>query len=90
MKKKKICTMCGTFESPKTMTKGSILIELVLWLCGLIPGLIYSIWRHQTRVPVCSNCQSTAIIDINTPAGKKLYKEYISDDEKSFAAAVKQ
>jgi len=25
-------------------TRGSILIEIVLWLCFLVPGLIYFIW----------------------------------------------
>lgn len=37
---KLICTSCGHIGASKTITKGSILIEAVLWLCLLIPGLI--------------------------------------------------
>jgi hypothetical protein len=35
-----ICTNCGYTGWPKTVTKGSVFIELVLWICLLFPGLI--------------------------------------------------
>jgi hypothetical protein len=73
---KLICSNCGTIGKPKTITKGSILIEIALWLCFLIPGLIYSIWRHTTRTNGCRSCSGANLIPLNSPIGKKLVNEY--------------
>jgi hypothetical protein len=51
--------------------KGSILTELFLWLFFLIPGLIYSIWRHSSVVDGCSKCGSPAVIPLDSPFAKK-------------------
>lgn len=62
------CLTCGTEGVPKDETPGSLTIELILWLCFVIPGLIYSIWRMTTRHAVCSACSSRNIIPTDTPA----------------------
>jgi len=67
-----ICARCGTVGDTKRHTKGSLLIELVLWLCFLVPGLIYSIWRLTTRRDVCRACGSDAPIPRNTPVGQAI------------------
>jgi len=69
---KYICPHCGTRGTPRTQTRGSILIEIVLWLCFIIPGLIYSLWRITTRQPVCPGCGERGMIPVSTPAGKRL------------------
>jgi len=72
-----ICTTCGTqTRSPKSYTKGSILIEIVLWLTFIAPGLIYSLWRLTTRQRVCPACNSAALIPLDTPAGHNLVQQY--------------
>jgi hypothetical protein len=43
------CPNCGTWGSPKTYTKGSFALEVLLWLCLLVPGLLYSVWRLASR-----------------------------------------
>lgn len=48
-----VCTACGYVGEPTTATKGSFGVELVLWLCLIIPGLIYSIWRLSSRHDAC-------------------------------------
>jgi hypothetical protein len=53
MASEKFCPNCGTIGKPKKKTKGSFAIEVLLWLCFLIPGLIYSLWRMTSKVPVC-------------------------------------
>ena len=73
---KMICQDCGTTGVPKKVTKGSIWIEIILWLCFLIPGLIYSIWRLTTRYDACPKCKSKSIIPTDSPKGKELSKEY--------------
>ena len=70
-----VCTTCGHHASPKAATRGSFLIELVLWLMFLVPGLIYSLWRLSTRQQQCAACGSTALVPPDTPAGRKLLRE---------------
>lgn len=72
MAKELVCTQCGTVGYGKTLTKGSIIIELILWLCFLVPGLIYSIWRMTSRVTVCKVCEAQSLIPSDSPAGKKV------------------
>lgn len=67
-----VCQNCGTRGEPKTITKGNIAIEIILWLCLIIPGLIYSVWRLTTRQPACPACGQTSMIGITTPKGRQL------------------
>lgn len=71
-----ICSNCGTIGSPKTVTKGSILIEIVLWICFIVPGLIYSIWRLTTRTKACRSCGADNMVPLTSPMGKKLQSEF--------------
>jgi hypothetical protein len=68
----KVCKQCGTVDSPASKTPGSILIEIILWLCFLVPGLIYSIWRHTRRHDVCRACGSAELVPVNTPLGRQM------------------
>lgn len=73
MTKTLICTHCGTRTNrPATITKGNIGLEIVLWMMFLVPGVIYSIWRHTTRASACPACQSTDMIPTATPKGRAL------------------
>lgn len=38
-----VCTTCGHHGPTRQHTRGSIFIELVLWLLFIVPGLIYSL-----------------------------------------------
>jgi len=71
-----ICTHCGHAGTPKTRSRSSILIELVLWLCFIVPGLIYSLWRPTTREKVCRKCGTPNLVPIDTPRGRKLLDEF--------------
>jgi hypothetical protein len=62
------CMTCGTDGPGKTRTRGSIAIEIILWLCFLVPGLVYSIWRLTTRREVCTACGSETIVPFSAPA----------------------
>jgi hypothetical protein len=57
---------------PVKKTKGSILIEITFWLCFLIPGLIYSLWRETTKYKACPACGNSTMISIKTPLGQEL------------------
>ncbi len=71
-----ICTHCGSVSIPKTVTRGSLGIEIVLWLCWLLPGLIYSIWRLTTKYKACPQCLAASPVPLSTPRGRKLLEEY--------------
>ena len=70
-----ICQNCGTRGEPKTITKGSVWIEIILWLCLIVPGLIYSIWRLTTKQKGCPSCGQVSMIPVNTPIGRTLVEK---------------
>jgi hypothetical protein len=70
-----ICANCGTIGEPVTITKGSFIIELFLWICLIVPGIVYSLWRLTTRGKACRSCRSTNIIPLDSPMGKKLQSQ---------------
>lgn len=68
-----ICTQCGTVGKPKTTTPGSFFMELILWLCFLVPGLIYSVWRLSARRPTCRTCGAIrSLVPLQSPRGREL------------------
>ena len=69
---KMVCTRCGTRCEPGTKTKGSMLVEIILWLCFIIPGLIYSLWRLSSKHAACPACGSDQLVPIDSPNGRKL------------------
>jgi len=76
MAKQSICTTCGYVGKSKKITKGNILIEIILWLFFIIPGLIYSIWRLSTRYTACPSCMGQNMIPVDSPVGQKLMAEH--------------
>lgn len=67
-----ICRDCGTDHDGNSSARGSFLIEVVLWLCFIVPGLLYSLWRMGSRRRVCRACGSLALLPAGSPAGRKL------------------
>lgn len=70
-----VCTSCGYVGKPETITKGSFGIEVILWLCFLIPGLIYSVWRLSSRHKGCPSCGQTTLIPRTSPMAQKFLRE---------------
>jgi len=76
MEAKFICKDCGFMGGTKKIIKGSILVELFLWLLFLLPGIIYSIWRGNTRKKVCAKCGNSNIVPVDSPVGIDLANKY--------------
>ena len=68
----RLCVTCHHVGRPRLITRGSILVELVLWLCFLAPGLIYSIWRHTSRYTGCAACGSRELIPCDSPRAQQM------------------
>ena len=62
------CMSCGADVQPVRSVRGNILIELVLWLCFIIPGLIYSLWRLNSAQKVCPSCGAATLVPMQSPA----------------------
>lgn len=68
----KVCKQCGALDETRTETRGSIIIELILWLCFIVPGLVYSFWRLSTRREVCRCCGSADLVPADSPVGRTM------------------
>lgn len=65
------CTTCSAqTDAPQSITKGSFVIEVVLWLALIIPGLLYSLWRQSTRRTVCPACGKATLVVAKTSDGR--------------------
>lgn len=65
------CPTCGSVGAPTTRTKGSFLIEVLLWCCFIIPGVIYSLWRVTSREKACPACGASGMIPVDSPKAKE-------------------
>lgn len=63
----KYCPHCGSTGRPVRITKGSLLVEIIAWLCFLLPGLLYSLWRLSSRYEACRTCRQAGIIPVGSP-----------------------
>ncbi|MBP8100953.1 MAG: hypothetical protein KAY54_03630 [Burkholderiaceae bacterium] len=70
-----VCTQCGQHGPAKSHTRGTMALELALWLMFILPGIIYSLWRLSTRANVCASCGSAALVAPESPAGRRMLRE---------------
>jgi hypothetical protein len=67
-----ICKECWLIGTPRTVSRGSAIIEIFLWGLFLIPGMIYSAWRFVTKEKRCPQCSSLAVIPLNSEIGQRV------------------
>jgi hypothetical protein len=70
--KPQVCAACEHVGPTRGHTRGSTVLELVLWLCFVLPGLVYSLWRLSTRRQVCAQCGSEQLVPLDSPAGRRI------------------
>jgi hypothetical protein len=61
------CLTCGYKGRSVTITKGSLGLEIVLWLLMIFPGVLYTLWRLTTRSQGCPKCKNTKMIPSDSP-----------------------
>ena len=88
MAKQLICSSCGHVGDTKKAVKGSLGVEIFLWLCFIIPGIIYSLWRQSTYHKACPVCGNTNLIPVDSPVGQRLMKEQGKTPEEIQTAVV--
>ena len=72
------CTRCGVVAVPRRITKGTLGIEIVLWLLLLVPGVLYSIWRLTSRYDGCRSCGSSELVALTSPTGREIVAQYLA------------
>jgi hypothetical protein len=70
-----VCSKCGYHGPAIIRPKGNVLFELLLWMCFILPGLVYTLWRFFVRFPVCPKCKTFDVLPESSPMGKKLLRE---------------
>ncbi len=74
-----MCTECFHTGEPDTIIEGSDRKELLLWLAGIVPGIVYCYWRHSNRLKVCAECSSGELIrEARTAERKRVAAEALS------------
>lgn len=81
MSKTLVCTQCGYIGSSSRGIKGNGAVEIILWLCFIVPGLIYSVWRSSSRYSMCSKCKNANLIPIDSPRAQKIMEETKTKEE---------
>lgn len=66
-KRRMFCTTCGHEGEVRKELRGNFLIELLLWLFFLAPGLVYSVWRFASRRHRCPLCEAENMIPASSP-----------------------
>jgi hypothetical protein len=79
MSEEVVCVSCGYVGEPRTITKGTMGVEVILWLCFVIPGLIYSVWRMSSRHDGCPSCGQTVLIPRTSPMAQKFLRENLPE-----------
>ena len=70
-----ICSNCGHVGEPRVKTRGSLVMEIVLWLAFIVPGLIYSVWCLTSKYESCELCGNATLLPLDSPLGKRLADE---------------
>lgn len=71
----KVCTKCGYVGYSNKETPGSFFIEIFLYLCFLVPGILYTSWRKANMFDVCPKCGDKSMIPTDAPMAKKILLE---------------
>ena len=67
-----ICTYCGYKGYPILVPSGHIFFEVVLWLCYILPGVIYSVWRRVRPKEVCPECNHPSMISAYSAKARQM------------------
>ncbi|CAI2718679.1 hypothetical protein [Nitrospina watsonii] len=69
-----ICLTCGCQRTPINVRRGHVAIETLLWLCYIVPGVVYTLWRTLRRHDVCPKCRNPSIVKTTSPQAFQLQR----------------
>ena len=68
------CLNCHQVGQTKQFIKGSFFLEVFLWLCFIVPGVAYSLWRLSDIKYVCRVCESDQIVPLDSERAQAILK----------------
>ena len=82
-----VCVTCGTTGRAQSYVPGSFLLELTLWIVGLIAmpflsflvvliPIAYSVYRLTGRKRRCAACHASTLVPVDSPAGRQLLERF--------------
>lgn len=86
LRKGVVCSQCGTLGPRRVRPRGSLGLEIALWLVGMVTlligigflilpaALIYSIWRMFNRRAACTACSSPSVVPASSPAAHRILR----------------
>src|SRR3989442_11493861 len=66
------CANCGSVAEPQRFVPGSFVVEVILWICGLLPGVIYSSLRRTKGYYGCPRCKAPNMLPLDSPKALEL------------------
>lgn len=73
-RKKYVCMECGCQREPVMANRGMLIIELLMWLLYILPGVIYSIWRRVRKQEVCPSCGEPSVVLTSSSRAMKMMR----------------
>ena len=55
------------------------MVEIALYLLMLVPGIIYAVWRRNSKTQVCGACGSAHLVAAKTRAGQAIISTQYKD-----------
>lgn len=72
-----ICPKCGNLcDAPSTVYGGSVLVMLLCFILGCLPGVIYAVWALVTSYKGCARCRSNVLVHTGSPMGRRLLADW--------------
>lgn len=75
-----VCQTCEEIGQVRIKVPGSNMVEIALYLLMLVPGIIYAVWRRNSKTQVCGACGSEQLVAAKTRAGLAIvaaqYKDF--------------
>lgn len=84
MAKEMLCQACGTVGKPRIRNRGSSAVEIILWLCFIVPGFFYTLWRMGRKDRYCRTCRSPTVIPLDSPMAQRFLSEGLSTPQAGF------
>ncbi|MBE9531439.1 MAG: hypothetical protein IME98_01370 [Proteobacteria bacterium] len=67
-----VCRQCSYSGKPEMFKRGSLKIEVLLWLALIVPGIIYSVWRRIGATPICPKCHFGPMMSSKSGLGYRM------------------
>ena len=88
-----VCITCRDIGRSTDFTRGSLLTEIILWICFVVPGFIYSLWRVSTSAKIgCPSCKTPSMVPVRTHVGKIILNKHncCEQEEETITQYAKQ